>query len=443
MTIRAGFSREIITPDLGAPLVGYFNPRPNKGVFDELYVRVTLFESAGVISGMVNFDLCVLGQEMLDMLRQRLAAAGVTYGNNLIFTATHTHTGPYVSGFFGAPADRNYLEELTTMATRAVMRAEANLTPMELVAAKAHGNPWAFNRRYWMKNGRVLTNPGKLNPDIVKTEGAMDDEISVLGLCKDGRLCSIIVNIVNHTDTIGGDFVSADWPGRMERDIQQALGEDIQVTTVIGCSGNINHFDVKDSFPQTDYAEACRLGKEYAKLVLPLLKKLEPVPADSVTVRSTDFDFRTHTVSDADVAAARETLKRVGNATTTENMTSEGLATGDGPVARFFAEEMIRFAETTNGISRPVSLVQIRLGKDILFAGLPGEPFTEIGLAIKEASPCKFNFIASLSNSGGGYIAMPECYAQGGYEILPVTGGGPAHDTAPRLIEASLALLKA
>jgi hypothetical protein len=76
----------------------------------------------------------------------------------------------------------------------------------------------------------------------------------------------------------------------------------------------------------------------------------------------------------------------------------------------------------------------VKFDDKLAFASLPGEPFTEIGLAIKEASPCKSNFIVSLGMGECGYVPMPECFDRGGYEILPVEGGGPREDTAERLI---------
>jgi len=71
-----------------------------------------------------------------------------------------------------------------------------------------------------------------------------------------------------------------------------------------------------------------------------------------------------------------------------------------------------------------------------MFLSAPGEPFTEAGLHVKENSPFKYNFITAYGNGSCGYMCMPECYSRGGYEILPVVGGGPGQDTLMRLMAA-------
>ena len=269
--LQAGFSREIITPGRGVPLCGYFNPRPNTGILDDLFIRAMIFENDGVTAGIVVFDLCFLSVALIKKIKAGLKAAGVKFGDNLIFSATHTHTGPYIDDFFGVEADAAYLKMLKNKAVAAVRQAYANLAPAELLTGSVKDNPLAFNRRFWMKSGKVLTNPGKLNPDIVRPEGPVDDEIGVIAVKQDGRVSAIIANIVNHTDTVSGDFVSADWPGRMERTIQNSLGYDVPVLTLIGCSGNINHLDVSNNDEFYGYAEAKRIGDAYAAIVAGLL----------------------------------------------------------------------------------------------------------------------------------------------------------------------------
>jgi hypothetical protein len=431
---KAGISKEIITPVRGIPLAGYFNPRPNTGILDDLFVRVLLFEKNETVSGLVVFDLCFLSTDLIEVIKNKLSSAGIGFGDNLIFSATHTHTGPYIDDFFGVSADAEYLEYLADKAASAIQQAFSNLAEAELLNCSVDSNPYAFNRRYWMKEGNVLTNPGFLNQNIDRPEGPVDSEIAVLAVRQDDRIAALVTNIVNHTDTIGGDFVSADWPGRMEREVQNIMGYDVPVLTLIGCSGNINHFDVSNDTDQTSYAEACRIGEGYGKIVAAAIDSLQPVEFDNITVNSCDIVIPFRDISECEVERARGVVERVGEVSSDDDMTSEGLATGDGPVAKFFAEQLIAYKQSCSGKKRSFKLVSVKFDDKLAFASLPGEPFTEIGLTIKEASPCKSNFIVSLGMGECGYVPMPECFDRGGYEILPVEGGGPREDTAGRLI---------
>ena len=439
--MKAGSSREIITPHRGVSLAGYFNPRPNGGILDELFVKVLLLEQDGVVAGILSFDLCYLSKELIVRMKDELLRRDVKFGDNLIFSATHTHTGPQTGTFFGTGADEGYLQTLVEKTGLAVSRAYQNLAPAELLSTSVNENPFAFNRRYYMKNGRVLTNPGKCNPDIVKPEGPVDKEISVFAVKQDGRISAMAVNIVNHTDTTGGDLVSADWPGIMERVIQGEVGYELPVLTLIGCSGNINHFDVSSKIPQTSYGEACRIGKGYAGIILKAMHNLAPLGSAFLDVVTGDMEIPFQTISDEQLAKAEETLERIGNAVSDKDMTSEGLATGDGPVAKFFAEQLVAYKKNCSGLSRKFKIIAIRMGEELSFLSLPGEPFTEVGISIREKSPGRSNFIISNAMDRCGYVPLKECFGRGGYEILPVVGGAPREDTAERMIEVGVGLL--
>jgi len=220
----------------------------------------------------------------------------------------------------------------------------------------------------------------------------------------------------------------------MERAVQNALGRDVPVLTIMGCSGNINHFDVNSDANQTCYAEACRIGSIYAEIIVGLLDVLEPLEADKIRVDASDFVVPYQVISDERAAEAKATIERIGNVSSDENLTSEGIAAGNGAVAKWFAEQLVNFKEKYSGKSRTFKVVNIKMGKDLMFISAPGEPFTEAGLHIKENSPFKYNFIISYANGTCGYMCMPECYERGGYEILPVTGGGPREDSLVRLM---------
>ena len=439
--LQVGISKQIITPERGVSLAGYFNPRPNTGVLDDIHVKAVLFKKDNVVSGLVSFELIYTTLRLVEEVTAGLKAKGYDFADNLIMAATHTHTGPDLRPDKGGLNDKQF-SSIVNKAVCAIEEAYVNMRESTLEAAKTNNNPCAFNRRYWMKDGSVQTNPGKLNPNIDRPEGPVDDEFSVLAIKQDGRIVGLITNLCNHNDTVGGDLVSAEWPGRMERTIQTEMNYDVPVIQFNGCSGNINHFDVSTDMDQTSYAEACRIGEIYGKIACGLLDKLEPVEIDKISVDSMDFEIPYQVISDERVAEARATIERIGNVSSDEDLTSEGIAAGSGAVAKMFAEQLLDFKEKCSGKSRTFKLMNIKLGKDLMFISAPGEIFTEAGLDIKSKSPAKYNFVIAYAMGSCGYMCMPECYSRGGYEILPVVNGGPREDTIVRLMEAWGELVK-
>ena len=85
---------------------------------------------------------------------------------------------------------------------------------------------------------------------------------------------------------------------------------------------------------------------------------------------------------------------------------------------------------------RIVALMNVAVG-DAVFIGLPGEPFTEIGRAIKAGSPYTVTLPTCNTNDKAGYF--PTEYFEGSYEAATTRY---AKDTAQQLIDTSLALLK-
>ncbi len=437
-TFEAGFSQAIITPERGLPLAGYFNPRPNEGVLDDLYVKCVLFRLGETVGGFVTLDTCIIEAETAENILRRLKRSGFRHGNGLIVSAIHTHTAPYTSKKRSKLTDPGYMEMLEKKTVETVLLAERNLAPATLRLGVANNNPYAYNRRYWMKNGKVMTNPGKLNPEIVKPEGPVDRDIGVLAVEQNGRTVAVIANIVNHSDTVGLSLVSADWPGRLARTVQNGLGYDIFVMTLAGCSGNINHFDTSTGANQTQYAEACRIGKGYGEIVLGQLNKLEPLKTDTLSVVSQDFAIPFRVLPKKMIDDAQDILAHVPARATTGDQTSEGLAKGDDQVLRYFSEQVVAYPSSLKGKERIYKVVTLAIGDGFAATSLPGEPFTEIGLEIKKKSPVKNTWPVTLAMGSCGYVPLTASFENGGYEIQPRKGGSPREDTAARMVEVSL-----
>ena len=437
---RTGFASQIITPVRDFPLAGYFNKRPNRGVYDDLYVKVLLVEQNGLMGGFVVYDLCGSSPAFFDALRSAAKEAGLDFADNLMVSCTHTHTGPEIRRNIDEQKQA-YIDEIIVKTVTALKEAAANLRESTFEAASVNSNPYAYVRRFWMKNGKVVTNPGKCNPDIVKPDGDYDRTVSAVAVKQEGRIAAILVNLANHGDTIGGDFVSADWFGRMEREVQYQLGEDVPVITLTDCSGDINHFDVTTMRNQTNYDEALRIGRGYGQIVVELLKNLEKVDDSQLSFKKSVFRMPYRTVTAQQLADARKVLETIpaGSLDNRGDMTSEDLAKGDGIVLRMFAERLLG-CEGNEGKFQECELLALTLGKDLAFLTLPGEPFNGVAQGIRAASPFKRTLLATLAQGKCGYIPMPESFERGGYETEPYATS-PEVDTAPKLIAAALETL--
>lgn len=75
----------------------------------------------------------------------------------------------------------------------------------------------------------------------------------------------------------------------------------------------------------------------------------------------------------------------------------------------------------------------------LVFAGISGELFTEMGIAIKEQSPYTNTVVMTHCNGSSGYICTDSAYPKGGYEIK-VTRIMPGNEK--RIVSSSVNLIQ-
>lgn len=443
--LKAGFSSRVINPPQGVSLMGYFNRRPNTGVLDDIMVRAALFcKDSGVTAGIVSFDLVYPFRNLIDAVSAEMKKRTGSFSfENLILCATHTHTGPDLYDTEAPFPLDEFVEFVSKVVVDCLIEAHSRMEPATMNIARTDSNPYAFIRRYWMKNGKIVTNPGKLNPDIQKPESKVDPEISVISFSSKSRkeVIGMIANICNHTDTIGGNLVSADWPGVLEKEMRKSVKGTPTVITLIGASGDVNHFNVSNNDCQTCHSEADRIGKGYADILSRVLPKAEEIDDGPVRASSAMVDTLRRTIAREEISAARAFIAKVGGQSTDKEFTSEELAQGNEAVLVKFAEMLVAFSGKEAGKKIKLPVKAISIGAKFAICSLPGEPFNAIGAEIKRKSDFKYTFIASNAMDACGYIPLQECFGRGGYETLPVPGGGVETDTAGRLIEAAAGLL--
>jgi len=415
-TLRGAFAKVDITPAGPVGLAGYFNERISAGVLDPLFARAAVFETAGGPMALVICDLIGLPRSATDLLRTRIETDCGVPAANVLVACTHTHTGPATGSLFRLPFEGSYVPNvLPPRICPAVADALGRMADLTVKTAAVEEQGLAFNRRYWMKDGTVVTNPPKGDPNVVKPEGPADHTVRVYAFENGGALAGLFVDADNHTDTTGGNLISADWPGVMAHQINKRLGADVPVLLLNGLAGNINHFDRNNPGSQCSRDEAVRIGTGYADAALQALDAAQDITATPAAVASAVFDLPYREASQEDIDRARKVVDSIaGDAD--RRLTSEELAKGDPQIDRIFAEGLLEFAELREtAASETEEIAAFRLG-DAAFVGFPGEPFVEIGLAVQDKSPFPVTTVFQLLGDTAGYIPMPDCFSRGGYE---------------------------
>ncbi len=405
---------------MGALLAGYFTERKADGVHDDLYAKMLFVENGSEKLIIAACDLVGVPTEFSYSLRKMISDGTGVPVNSVMVCATHTHTGPMMSG---ETADENYINEIKTRIAEEAKLLPGKAEPGTIKYGSDSLGGYAFNRRYFMKNGAVLTNPGIDNPDVVRPAAPVDDSVNVLKFSDaSGAVKAVLANTGLHPDTVGGCKVSADWPGYLSIKVKEELGSDVDVLVLNGTQGDINHFDVMGKRLEQGIEEAMRIGSAYGGKVVELCGRSEPISGSELGGEFEIAIIPRRKIGAGELEEARKIVEEYGEehdiSKSGRTLESQDIARGDITVKVFFAKNMIKFHEKYEGTSANLEIAAMRFG-DAALVGIGGELFTEIGLAIKKGSPFPKTMVAALANGYNGYLPTSRAFGEGGYETMP------------------------
>ncbi len=406
------------------------------GTHDPLHAKAVVFESGGVKAAIVACDLTSIPVHITAAARIEVGKISSVPPENVMITATHTHTGPNIRPRFfqnASPAQKQaateYLERLPQLIAESVQRAEQTLTTARLQAAMGEVPGVAFNRRFLMKDGTVVSNPHKGQDDllvnVVRPAGPTDAALPVLyAESMTGQPLATVLNFALHLDTTGGTDYSADFPYQISKILADVKGPGMLSHFTIGAAGNINHYyllDPKKVRRTKGFQEAARIGTLIAAEVVRTYQRLQPITT-------------------APIKVSRETVRLL-----ILEEKAPALAKQFGNKPEFHDGEM-RVKQVDGKYTFEGEVMVISVGDELAFVGLPGEMFVELGLAVKQNSPYAFTFINTLANGAIGYVANRKAFAEGSYGASTATtrsnpGSGEALvDSAVRQLVAHRAM---
>jgi len=439
--MQAGFARTDITPKARVSLAGYFTERKSTGVLDPLQGRSAVFGEGKDRIAIISLDLVALSHTDVQRIRKIAEKRTGIRARRIIIATTHTHTGPATIDAFAAKRDGRYISGLLIpRIARCIEEAVRTQKECSVSLGIAREEGLAFARRYWKADGTVITNPPKVSAYICNPEGKVDHTVGVLLFRSDSRIEGLLVLAANHCDTIGGCKISADWPGHLERMLERALRFEGPVLTLIGPQGNVNHLDPERKRQRFSSAESRRIARGYARFVAEAVESARSLKDESLALETTRFRCAYRKVPREEIARARRLLagKRAKGS---KELTSLDLARGSEAVEQIFARALVEFVQGKRPADDFVEVTALRLG-NVAIVTLPGEPFSDIGFAIRGNSPFRNTFVVALANGYAGYIPMPEHFKRGGYEVRTTPLNRFHSSLGPKMVEVSLKMLR-
>lgn len=421
--LKAGFARVNITPMMGIEIAGYFKTRIADGVLDDLEANALALEAGGKKAVLIAVDHCGLQKFYLDRYRDEIAKATGLDRDGIFICVTHTHTGPRLLPEDTDPLEKEYDLFLQHRLVDVAKFALDDLKPAKLGTAIGKAPNIAFIRRYVMKDGSVRTNPGVNNPEVDHCIGETDERVNVLRFNRGPEDDIVLVNFGCHPDTVGGNKISADWPGFLRRTVEKAI-DGSKCLFFNGAQGDVNHVnvfpkggDLNDMFMDFDdvsrgYGHARHMGRVVAGAVLQVFDKVEYRDVDRLVYLQKTINVPSQMPSatdDIDVATAHK-IHEMHLAGKDSELPYKGM------MLTTMVAQAGRIVKLENGPEFfPMYISGIVLG-DVAIFGIPGEGFTGIGLGIKETPGFKMVCPVINANAKEGYFPMQDSYDEGGYE---------------------------
>lgn len=421
--IKTGFGRVCINPPLNTPITGYFYERRAKGILDDIYTSCVAISDGKKKALIISAETLELSTEQCNGYRENLSRECEVDVNAIFINCSHTHTGAQVGDTGGLGTGTScpeYEAQFIDAMIEASRMALADLSPSKLSSATGKAENISFVRRYRMKDGGVQTNPGVLNPGIDHPLGNADDTVRLLKIEREAKDDIYVVCFGTHADTVGGDYISADWPGVVRDTLENAL-DGVKCIFLTGAQGDVNHintapteadrcgldYNTFDGVPR-GYGHAKHMGRVVAGAVLAMCGKTYAIKDGEIKVGLKEITVPANKENEREKEA--RVLLELYNSGRADELPYKAMELTTA------VAEANRIVDLVNGPdSFSFVLSAISIG-DFALVGIPGELFVEIGQRAERESAFKSTFVCCLTNGGDCYFPTSKAYDEGGYE---------------------------
>lgn len=453
--LRAGAAKIDISPTQFPVIVNaMFTERSATRVVDPLMVRALVLENGATRIAIAVVDTCMIPRDLIDDAKNQASRVTGIPIQQMLISATHTHSAPSAMGCLGSRVDPRYAASLPAAIARAIDDAAAALEPVQAGWTVFDATGFTHNRRWIRRSDRLLTDPfgeksvrahmhpGHVSPDVIGPSGPVDPGFTLLSLVRpDGSPVAIFGNFSMHY--YESDLVSSDYFGRWSLQVETALATERgrvrksatglvsnqstaprPVTAILsqGTSGDLMWMDYSQPRNFVGYDAYARALTERTLSAWRGIEHRAEVP---LVMREAHLKLAYRVADEPRLAWARDLTARVGTR----------LPQNLPEIYAFEQLELARRGQTE------LVLQALRIG-DLGITALPNEVYALTGLKLKARSPFPVTMNIELANGADGYIPPPEQHALGGYTTWAARTAGLEPQAEPRIVETLLGLLE-
>jgi len=420
--LQVGVAETTINPRLGMQIDGNIGAyRPAEVILNDLHARAAVFQQGDQRFLLLSLELLAVCQEWTEAIRD-FAAQELDFDRDAVAVhVVQNHSSPSLGQIMLSdrqPATKEHpwirgsdpaygdlaMEKLEPM----IREAAESVQPARLLFGTALESRVSFNRRIVMRDGTAEMGLGPNPQNALYREGPSDPEVGV-ALFTTPDLATIAA-LLHHTchpvHWNPHTAIHSDWPGAWATEVRRRLLPTAVPMVLNGCCGNIIHHDVfnraREDTPQSMAALLTNAAEQ--ALTNPCGSDDRPTLAYKTIRFGIPFrQFPEEVFRDAHKLIEEHPEPLWTNAEKTRYEWRWHFAASLIDLEHILATEE----------SFEYEIQALRLG-DLAILVLPGEPFVEVQLDIKQRSPAKRTFVAHMSNRYVGYIPTREGSAGAG-----------------------------
>lgn len=389
-TITAGVGTANITPSVGFDNIGdYARLCPAEGVGNELYTKALVLDDGSTRAALVTVDVISFRAATVADIRERVERLTGIAGENVVLSASHTHSSPATSE--NDLASPEYVAELAKKIAGAVYLADRRKE--EVRVGCGVGEAKVCVNRWQRTETGVSWGP---NPDA-----PADHQVQVMRVDKlDGEPLAILVNYACHPSIMGADnlLYSGDYSSYVQSVIEKLYDRRVAGMFSTGAGGDIKIDVVTEDgskFRYTDLADCRKFGTIIGAEAIKVAEGIETQPVEWIGCEAREVElplFDLPRVEDVERELAE--LRAEG----------DGLAQREKPHLRWAEETVEALKAGTAATSLPIEVQLLRIGDEVSFFVVPGELFAEVGMRLKETMGLPGSIVISFANTYAGYL---------------------------------------